>query len=86
MMGGLAPSRPICARGILQPSKAGDGIPSPWEHPGKSTLLEGHCSSPGPTFLTNGGPAESDNAGAFTQVSGFQPVEQGQVEVLLPRI
>lgn len=37
-------------------------------------------------FLTNHGTAESDDAGAFTQVSGFQSVEQGQVEVPLPRI
>lgn len=37
-------------------------------------------------FLTNHGPAESDDAGAFTQVSGFQSVEQGQVEVPLPRV
>ncbi|OPJ76887.1 glutamine synthetase isoform B [Patagioenas fasciata monilis] len=29
-------------------------------------------------FLTNHGTAEIDDAGAFTQVSGFQPVEQGQ--------
>lgn len=71
---------------VAQPNKAGDGIPSPWEHPGKATFLEGHCSSPTPMFLTNDGPAESDDAGALMQVSGFQPVEQGHVEVPLPRV
>lgn len=71
---------------IPHTSKAGDGIPAPWEHPGKATFLEGHCSSPASMFLTNHGTAESDDAGAFTQVSGFQSVEQGQVEVPLPRI
>lgn len=71
---------------VPQPSKAGDGILSLWEHPGKTTSLEGHCSSPAPVFLTSDGPAESDDAGAFAQVSGFQPAEQGQVEVPLPRV
>lgn len=85
-MGGLAPSRPVRVRGVPQPSKAADGIPSPWEHPGKSNSLEGYCSSPAPMFLTSDGPAESDDAGAFAQVSGFQSVKQGQVEVPLPRI
>lgn len=35
---------------------------------------------------TSDGPAESGDTGAFTQVSGFQPVEQGQVEIPLPFI
>jgi len=37
-------------------------------------------------FLTKGGLAESDDTGAFMQVLGFQPVEQGKAEVLLSGI
>lgn len=36
---------------IPQLNKAGDGIPSPWEHPGKATSLEGHCLSSALMFL-----------------------------------
>lgn len=70
---------------VPQPNQ-GDGIPPPWEHPGKTTSLEGQCSSSAPVFLTNDGGAEGDDAGAFTQVSGSQPVDQGQEQVSLTPI
>lgn len=63
-----------------------DGIPSPWEHPGKTPSLEGQCSCPAPVALTKEGGAEGDDSGALTQVGGSQPEDQGQEQVPLTPI
>lgn len=41
---------------------------------------------PQPSFLTSDGGAEGVDAGAFTQVGGSQPVDQGQEQVPLTPI
>lgn len=66
-----------------------NAFPSSWEHPGKIPLsgrIRSLVLTPSSRVLTSAGSAEGDDAGAFPQVSGSQPVHQGQEQVPLPPI